>query len=110
MSDRIVRTPREVHRSSGGYGVLRLRRSFASRMACFAQDDRIGKSRLNTQGYFFPYGREAISPFASWTVIVCPVAMFESLSTWPLGQSTSIASALVFDPMPKVSTSSLCDR
>src|SRR6267143_6561670 len=102
MPNRIVRTPCEVHRSSHGYGVLRLRRSFASRMACSAQDDRIGKSRSNTQGYFFPYGREAIWPFASWTVIVCPVAMFESLSTWPLGQSISTVSALVFDPMPNV--------
>jgi|SRR5271156_1649512 hypothetical protein len=67
----------------------------------------LGVGRRN---HFVPYRREAIWPFASWTVIVCPVATFESLSTCPLGQSISTVSALVFDPMPNVSTSSLCER
>ena len=66
-------------------------------------------SPANAQIYFVPYAREAIWPFASWTVIVWPVAMFDNLSTCPLGQSISTVSALVFDPMPKVSTSSLCE-
>jgi len=37
-SNRIVRTPRQVHRNLCRYGVLRLRRNFTSWSSCCAQD------------------------------------------------------------------------
>ena len=60
--------------------------------------------------YFFPYARWEIKPLPSSIVTVWPALTLESLSTCPLGHCTSTLSAFVFEPSPKVSTNSLCDR
>src|ERR1700691_3647680 len=69
--------------------------------------------RNSAQGTpLFPaiYARAAIWPFVSRTVMICPLAMFGSCSTCPLGQSTSIGSALFFHPLPNIITNSFCER
>lgn len=58
----------------------------------------------------FANGFTAMIPEPSFTVMICPARTFASLSTCPLGQRISTASACAFAPRPKVSTSSLDER
>ena len=55
-------------------------------------------------------GAAPVTPAPSVTVIVCPASTAPSVSTWPLGQSTRTALAVVAASSPNVRGSSLCDR